>query len=283
MTGKYFKKHRTFVPPASDIPLDIMMRWAGHQQVVSTDYRFDGMHRGSQPLVLWQYTISGFGMVELDGRMIPVDPGEAFLLVTPEKHRYFFPETSENWEFLYLGMCGDEACRIARELRKKYGSVSSHYGSAASVNMVRQVISGTAGYSTDTPVQLSSIAYNFMMSLITGGSSGRSNRSDSDILNLIHNYCIEHLADPVSVGDLAGFAGCSRSHFCRVFSQASGKSPHEYLLELRIRMATRMLQNGNFSVKQIASECGFNETGYFCKVFRRYHGTTPADFRRKTR
>lgn len=99
----------------------------------------------------------------------------------------------------------------------------------------------------------------------------------------MHQYCLKHLAEAISVDELAKFTGYSRSHFCRVFRARSGKSPHEYVMELRMRMALRMLQRGERSVKEIAADCGFGETGYFCRVFRRFHGTTPARFQKKPR
>ena len=86
------------------------------------------------------------------------------------------------------------------------------------------------------------------------------------------------VADDITVEDLAAYTGYSRSHFYRVFLQLTGKSPHAYLLDLRIRTALRMLQNGNISVKEVSSACGFPDVSYFCKVFRRFCGTTPSSF-----
>ena len=79
--------------------------------------------------------------------------------------------------------------------------------------------------------------------------------------------------------DMAAFAGYSRSHFCRVFRERTGRSPHEYLQELRMQTAMRKLLHENLSVKETAASCGFADCGYFCRVFRRFYGATPARFR----
>ena len=77
------------IPTAAGLPLNVMVYWCGHQRTTQRSYRWNGMCRGSHPLVLWQYTISGCGAVDIDGKTLPVRPGEAFLLVIPEKHLFY--------------------------------------------------------------------------------------------------------------------------------------------------------------------------------------------------
>ena len=67
----------------------VMPVWGGHQRTGQKKYRWDGMRRGSRKMVLWQYTIAGGGMLDIDGRNIPVRPGGAFLVQVPEKHCYY--------------------------------------------------------------------------------------------------------------------------------------------------------------------------------------------------
>ena len=46
-----------------------------------------------------------------------------------------------------------------------------------------------------------------------------------------------------------------------------------------MRLAVRLLQTSAGSVKEVAAACGYEDTSYFCKVFRKFYGTTPAGFR----
>jgi AraC-like DNA-binding protein len=217
-------------------------------------------------------------MVEFDGKKFPVRPGEAFLLPVPEKHLYYLPDKPGNWEFLYLRLEGCETMRIGRELRKLLPPVSSAYASKETVELARELIRRTGDNEFAHPSEVSRLVYDFMLSLLAG------NRNDSlpsgkDTLLRVHQFCVKNLTAPLNIEVMAEAAGYSRSHFCRVFRELSGQSPHEYLLALRIRTAVRMLQNNSLNIKTIAAKCGFPETGYFCKVFRRFTGTTPAEFR----
>lgn len=280
MVKKAFSVRSGFIPIETSVPLNIMLRWYGHECATSTDYFFDGMRRGGKEFTIWQYTLSGCGMVEFDGEKFPVNPGEAFLLTIPERHRYYLPENSDHWEFLYIGLDGSEAMRLTRELRKQLPPVSKFFASDDAVDAAKKII--FRDNELTDPAEASTMVYKFMMSLV---SSNRFKQSmvQNDPVMMVHQFCLAHLTDEITVENMADFTGYSRSHFSRMFRSISGKSPHEYLLELRIRMAVRMLQNNNLSIKEIAAACGFTETGYFCKVFRKFYHTSPMDFRKRSR
>lgn len=280
MVQQDFDHQAGFIPPDADIPLNMMLRWTGHQRT-SRNYFLDGMKRGRQEYVLWQYTISGCGLVECEEGTLPVPPGNAFLLTVPDKHRYLLPESSDHWEFLYLGFYGSEALRIARDLRKKHSPVSVRFACPAALETATYLLNRNMEKKFTAPAEVSGLVYRFFMDIINGSYSGTENcdkGKSANLISLIHQYCLKHLSEPVSIEDLADFTGYSRSHFCRIFSRIAGKSPHAYLLELRIRMALRMLQSNNISVKEAAAACGFADTSYFCKVFRRFYKTSPTSF-----
>lgn len=280
MDGKDFTRSCSIIPPPSDIGLEITFHWIGHQRTSSGTYFFDGMKRGDLRMVIWQYTIAGCGMVRRDGKYFPVPPGSAFLLTLPDRHTYYLPDEPGEWEFLYLSMSGSSALRIARELQKIHGVVSQVYASAPVVELVGEVFRRGLARDLNDPAEASYLAYRLMM-LMASGNSAAAGSSKDDLLTRMHQYCLEHLAENIGIDDMADFAGFSRSHFCRVFRAEAGKSPYEYLMELRAHTALRMLQAGNVPVKEVAFACGFAETGYFCKVFRKFFHTTPAAFRKK--
>ncbi len=263
--------------PASEIPLDITIQWCGHQRTSSREYFWDGMRRGSHELILWQYTISGCGEVRLGGKSFPVPPGEAFLLKIPEKHLYYLPESSPDWEFLFFAFKGREAVRLAEAVRERAGAVSSSYASARTVELAWEILRTCMENPCLSAAETSAKAYSFIMSLLSGVSAVPGGYGDSFVRKM-HLYFLAHLAQHIPVEKAAAFAGYSRSHFCRLFREYTGKGMHEYLLELRVNMALHKLQNENLSVKEACNACGFEDSGYFCKVFRKFFGTTPMRF-----
>lgn len=63
-----------------------------------------------------------------------------------------------------------------------------------------------------------------------------------------------------------------------MFKQATGKTIFNYLNELRIVKAKKLLENGLHSISDVAEMTGFNDAYYFSKVFKKYAGTTPGRY-----
>jgi AraC family transcriptional regulator len=88
------------------------------------------------------------------------------------------------------------------------------------------------------------------------------------------------LSLPVTLADIAASAGLSPHHFLRIFGSATGVPPFRFLTRTRIDAGRRQLQEGDLSVTEIASLCGFSSASQFSTTFRRKTGMAPSQFRR---
>jgi AraC-like DNA-binding protein len=89
-----------------------------------------------------------------------------------------------------------------------------------------------------------------------------------------------HYAEAVSLDDLAKITGYSRRHFTRLFRENMCCSPMDYLTELRLNAACRLLRQ-NEPLSTVAEACGFSDAAALCHAFRRRFGVTPKAFRVK--
>ena len=89
-----------------------------------------------------------------------------------------------------------------------------------------------------------------------------------------------HLADPLSLIELAEQVRLSPRHFARAFKQSFGQPPHQYHLARRIERAKVLLGHRDMSVTEVAVSLGFADTSAFSTTFRRFAGETPRDYRR---
>lgn len=78
--------------------------------------------------------------------------------------------------------------------------------------------------------------------------------------------------------DLSKTAGMSPKYFCRFFSEMTTKTPIEYLNYYRIESACEQLLTTDYSITEIALNCGFNDSSYFIKLFKKYKNITPKQF-----
>jgi AraC-like DNA-binding protein len=110
-----------------------------------------------------------------------------------------------------------------------------------------------------------------------------------DPLQEVRNHIDSHLATALPLSELAAVAGMSQFHFCRVFRDATGKSPHQYILAARIQAACRMLWGiGRASpearsILDIALTCGFGSSSHFSTQFKRHMGQSPLQWRASQR
>ena len=101
-----------------------------------------------------------------------------------------------------------------------------------------------------------------------------------DGINNVIEYMNKHFREEISVESLPKMSRMSRSSFLRAFRKATGSTPLQYQLHLRINYACRELQETNDPVTGIAYRAGFSDSNYFSVRFSRYFGCSPREYRR---
>ena len=89
-----------------------------------------------------------------------------------------------------------------------------------------------------------------------------------------------HFNENISVSDAAERSHYSQRHFIRLFTSVYGVTPQKYLLNVRLRHASALLRDSSLSVTETALRCGFSDSNYFSRIFRKYTGSSPSDFSR---
>ena len=92
-------------------------------------------------------------------------------------------------------------------------------------------------------------------------------------------YVNEHLQDRLERKDIARFLNLHPNHISRLFATFGNGSFNEYLLQTRLRRASELLGNPSLNVSQIAHSCGFLDTNYFIRCYRKTFGTSPGKAR----
>jgi transcriptional regulator GlxA family with amidase domain len=107
---------------------------------------------------------------------------------------------------------------------------------------------------------------------IRGGLSPRA-------LRRVREYVQAHLDETISVEALAGIARLSKYHFARAFKQSEGVTPHDYVVQSRVRRARELIAGTNLPLSQIALACGFADESHLARRFREHVDITPSSYR----
>lgn len=97
----------------------------------------------------------------------------------------------------------------------------------------------------------------------------------------IHDYITNHYKERITLGDAADILSMSPVSVTRLIKQRTGKSFVDFLNEIRIGYATRMMVDSDMSISEICFASGFNNISNFNRTFRKKQGLTPTEFRQK--
>ena len=98
-------------------------------------------------------------------------------------------------------------------------------------------------------------------------------------LSLATDFINRNYAKPLSLDDVAKAADVSVSHLHMLFRAHLGESPHQYLIQKRMRIAGHSLATGNQSIKVVAAEVGYPNAENFCRAFRKFFGRSASEYR----
>lgn len=87
--------------------------------------------------------------------------------------------------------------------------------------------------------------------------------------------------EKISISQVAGYIGLERCYFTKLFKKITKSSPSLFLLNIRLNKANDLLSHSSLTIKQISKLVGFKDFIYFSKVFTKYNGISPSEFKKK--
>ncbi|GAB3246493.1 AraC family transcriptional regulator [Larkinella harenae] len=117
--------------------------------------------------------------------------------------------------------------------------------------------------------------------LSSEGYSQYINNNDTDRLNKVHAYIMNNFKSPIRLTDAADIANMSPTAFSRYFKQRMQKPFSQFVIELKVGYACKLLMLNKFSILQICYECGFQNVSNFNKQFKHYTELSPKQFQLK--
>lgn len=95
----------------------------------------------------------------------------------------------------------------------------------------------------------------------------------------VNDHIEDHLAEDLSLAELAAIVPMSEFHFARLFKITSGETPYRYITQRRIERAKVLLSVTQLSVSEVAYRVGFANQSHFTAQFRKWVGATPKQYR----
>ncbi len=164
------------------------------------------------------------------------------------------------------------------------GDILTSAGSAASIDLCLHVVRSDYGSEVATQV-----ARDMVVPPHRSGGQAQyieapmPDRLDADLFALSFTWLEEHLAEPITIEDLASRAAMSPRTFARRFRASTGSTPYQWLLRHRLALAQRMLETDDTPIELVARASGFGTATNLRKHFQRVLCTGPQAYRRAFR
>ena len=125
--------------------------------------------------------------------------------------------------------------------------------------------------------------HNALFQLILQEFSKTQDQTPKKLLNQTvsnaYTFIMKSFSKNISVPDIASYVGCSPDYLTKIFKEAFGKTVVRFINDIRIEHAKHLLITTNKSIKEIASECGYNSDIHFRETFKKNEGFSPKEFK----
>lgn len=137
--------------------------------------------------------------------------------------------------------------------------------------------------SDDAVMMTSALMKRLLVKIIRLEKRKTLNKQNSILIQSVKDYMKEHMTEQISNADVAKIFGYHPYYLNDLFVRAEGVTLHKYLTDIRMTEAKKLLIATDKNVAQIAEECGFSGTSYFCEYFKKKYKITPSKFRKTGR
>lgn len=254
----------------------------GWDEQDSSIYSWSGTERKDQDKYIFQYTLSGHGEINIDGKIHQLKAGHAFIVNSPSNYRYYLPEQSTKWEFLYLTLYGNEARRCWEQVKKSDNQVVRFHPESPLIKLLKQIYDDSIEKKITNAYHGSSIAYQFLMELSLSLKTVDKFMEDwsEGIISAVL-FAQNYYQDDIGAEEMAEASKLSKYHFTRLFKEETGTTPIQYLTNIRLQKAIELLQHTRYTVDEIAQLVGYKNANYLNKITRKLTGKSPGEIRQE--
>ncbi|MDD7049497.1 MAG: response regulator [Lachnospiraceae bacterium] len=109
--------------------------------------------------------------------------------------------------------------------------------------------------------------------------AGKEEKTDSELILRIKNYIQKDYQKDLSLVEVAREVGLAPAYVSHTFKKETGQGIVEYITELKMKKARKLLEDKSLKIVKIAQSCGYENQSYFNKLFKSYYGMTPRQYR----
>lgn len=234
------------------------------------------------PHYQWIQCHHGEGVLKIEGATYPIEENQAMLLYPEVPHEYY--ASSVNWEVDWVILSGlhiEDFFNRTAEIKKSGVYFVSHPDII--LTKIRKALAIELSDNPIKSLECSRIAYDLLVDILKSSSLKSDNSMDHRFTRLkpLFDFIEINHYKALSLEDLSAVVGVTPQHLCVLFKKVTHVRIFEYINFVRIKKSKEyLLQNMNMPIKEIAGLSGYEDTSYFCSIFKKIEQVSPNEFRK---
>ncbi|HTM97322.1 MAG TPA: AraC family transcriptional regulator [Pedobacter sp.] len=226
------------------------------------------------------YCLQGKGHLVIGNEKHVIHPNEYILLPATDQYIRYQADKKNPWTIYWVHFSGDDIHLFNKSLNldnfKKPIAIPFSDHTISIWQNIYQTLE--MGYSLEN---LCSAAFclHHLLAIFLFPQRHISSDKEEDLITQTIIKMRSNLNKKLTVEDMALQHGLSVSHFSSIFRKSTGFPPIDYFIHLKMQQASQQLYTSNDKIKIIAAELGYEDPYYFSRVFKKYIGTSPEQYR----
>jgi AraC family transcriptional regulator, arabinose operon regulatory protein len=231
----------------------------------------------------WLHCIKGKGKLHIDGKEFIIARNSGFFMYPGVPHQYYAIE--EPWETHWVVFGGEGVIPLLNSLGFSRYNVYHLEDIRLLDSLITDIFVVSQSKGLLTGYRCSAKLYNLLIDLKTLVQEmvDKTDASRLKRLQPVLDYIECNYMDNPTIKDLSAVINVSPQYLCRIFNQVLSTRPFIYINLIKLQKAKEMLiKHPKLTVAGVAEKVGYNDTSYFCAIFKKYEGVTPVEFRNTT-
>jgi len=228
------------------------------------------------------YCLQGKGHYILDDKRFEVHPNQFILLPATDRYLRYWADETDPWTIYWVHFTGNEIDSFNKslDLNIAQGPVSIPFNEKAIEIWQNIYQTLEMGYSVENLCSACFCLYHIIATFLFPERHIKKDKNEQgDIITQTIMNMRNNLAKKLTVEDMAVMHKLSASHFSSLFRKSTGMPPIDYFIHLKMQRACQLLYVNGAKIKAIALDVGYDDPYYFSRVFKKYIGISPEQYR----
>jgi len=234
---------------------------------------------------LLHFITAGKGIYQVGDRTYPLREGQGFMIF-PNEVTYYQADNETPWTYYWVGFNGILAETLLQRAGITPETPTFDCGADRSIQHCVTAMINLEPAAKARDIRLTAHLYEFMSALIESNplvAAAEKQVPHAEYAEKVVRFIEMNYANKITVAEIASSIGLNRSYLNAIFHKQMNTSIQDYLIRYRMQRACQLMRNDALSIGDIARSVGYDDPLHFSKMFKKYQGQSPSEYRQRPR